>query len=142
MELGYSTLNESEIEEHISKLKDQWPGSSYESWQGSGGVSCCCVKSVKTHFMDETILHFALLPATASNLRAMASAKDLLKNNCSNFCHTLCEALGVSFLAARAFQCRSQVSEFGELDVVRVMECLENSFHTKDSPLDPAFVFS
>ena len=118
MELGYSTLNESEIEEHISKLKDQWPGSSYESWQGSGGVSCCCVKSVKTHFMDETILHFALLPAT------------------------LCEALGVSFLAARAFQCRSQVSEFGELDVVRVMECLENSFHTKDSPLDPAFVFS
>ncbi|CAK9002472.1 unnamed protein product [Durusdinium trenchii] len=50
VELGYSTLNESEIEEHISKLKDQWPGSSY----------------------------------------------DLLKNNCSNFCHTLCEALGVS----------------------------------------------
>ena len=33
MELGYCALKESEIEERISKLKDLWPGSSYDTRQ-------------------------------------------------------------------------------------------------------------
>lgn len=35
IELGYTALSSSEIEDCVSKLKEEWAGASYAAWRGN-----------------------------------------------------------------------------------------------------------